>query len=72
MYRKALWLQTLLNQGVNPHTGEVVIPASVLTTMSTGISIESGGASDATPEMGPIVYGMGFERSTYQGHEVST
>ncbi|EJD37200.1 beta-lactamase/transpeptidase-like protein [Auricularia subglabra TFB-10046 SS5] len=63
----ALWLQVLLNGGVNPATGEVVIPADVLTTMSTGVSVESGVAS--FPEMAPIVYGLGFERSAYQGHE---
>lgn len=63
----ALWLQVLLSDGKNPQTGEIVIPSAVLKTMSTGVSIEAGVAS--APEMAPIVYGLGFERSSYQGHE---
>ncbi|KZV81718.1 beta-lactamase/transpeptidase-like protein [Exidia glandulosa HHB12029] len=63
----ALWLQTLLLNGKSPKSGKQVIPSEVLAKMSTGITVSAG--SGRLPEFGPVVYGMGFMQSAYQGHQ---
>ncbi|KAF8884175.1 beta-lactamase/transpeptidase-like protein [Infundibulicybe gibba] len=62
------WIQTLLLNGVDAATNASVIPPDVIQVVSTGITVESGTA--LFPELSPITYGGGQERSTYRGHEI--
>ncbi|KAG6827402.1 hypothetical protein H0H92_011930 [Tricholoma furcatifolium] len=64
----ATWLRTLLSNGAHPDTGKMVIPASVVEKAATGVTVDRGKAS--FPELSPIVYGGGQQRSTYRGHEL--
>ncbi|KAF8884170.1 beta-lactamase/transpeptidase-like protein [Infundibulicybe gibba] len=64
----AKWLQTLLLDGTNPTNNVSVIPPQVIEMVSTGITVESGTA--LFPELSPVVYGGGQERSTYRGHQL--
>ncbi|TFK69248.1 beta-lactamase/transpeptidase-like protein [Pluteus cervinus] len=66
----AVWLQTLLLDGVHPSTNETIIPASVLDTITTGYSINS--PRSAFPELSPSVYGGGQRRLSYRGYEMIT
>ncbi|TFK69244.1 beta-lactamase/transpeptidase-like protein [Pluteus cervinus] len=63
----AIWLQTLLLDGVHPSTNETIIPKAVLDTVSTGHSIGLG--RSAYPELSPQVYGGGQIRLSYRGYE---
>ncbi|KAF8884172.1 beta-lactamase/transpeptidase-like protein [Infundibulicybe gibba] len=65
---QAKWLQTLLLDGTNPTNNVSVIPPQVIEMVSTGITVESGTA--LFPELSPVVYGGGQERSTYRGHQL--
>jgi hypothetical protein len=82
---QAIWLQTLLLNGVKPGTNTSVIPVSAIERVATGISVESGQAyvlikacallylnsrdvNRLFPELSPVVYGGGQDRSTYRGH----
>ncbi|EJU03475.1 beta-lactamase/transpeptidase-like protein [Dacryopinax primogenitus] len=62
------WVRTLLNEGTNPFTREQVIPKSVLDTVTVGHSMEAG--KGMFPELSPTVYGGGWERWSYAGHEM--
>lgn len=57
-----------MNGGVGPHSGEQLISRDVLDTVMMGRTVEDGAA--AYPELSPLVYGAGFERWSYQGHEI--
>jgi hypothetical protein len=37
--RQVIWLKMLLSNGVNPATNATVVPASVLETVTTGITV---------------------------------
>ncbi|KAF7374353.1 Beta-lactamase class penicillin binding protein [Mycena sanguinolenta] len=60
------WLQMLLLNGQHPITNATIIPAAVIQTVATGISVWDGNAD--TPELSPLVYGGGQVQSTYRGH----
>ncbi|KZP01794.1 beta-lactamase/transpeptidase-like protein [Calocera viscosa TUFC12733] len=62
------WVRTLLRGGENPSTGEQVIPKQVLDTVTTGRSIQM--ARGMFPELSPQVYGAGWYRWAYAGHEL--
>ncbi|KAJ6469361.1 beta-lactamase/transpeptidase-like protein [Mycena sanguinolenta] len=62
----ARWLQMLLLDGQHPVTNVTVIPASVIQTVATGVSVWDGNAD--APELSPLVYGGGQVQSTYRGH----
>ncbi|KAF9460612.1 beta-lactamase/transpeptidase-like protein [Collybia nuda] len=64
----AIWLQTLLLDGVKPGTNTSVIPVSAIERAASGISVEVGQAP--FPELSPVVYGGVQARSTYRGHEL--
>ncbi|TFK69245.1 beta-lactamase/transpeptidase-like protein [Pluteus cervinus] len=64
----AIWLQTLLSDGVHPLTSETVIPKAALDTISTGYSIPVG--RSLYPELSPAVYGLGQGRLSYRGYEM--
>lgn len=63
------WLAVLLNKGVDPVSGNVVVPRSVYDAVTTAQHIEQGTPSS---EFGSSIagYGMGWERWTYDGIEV--
>ncbi|KAF7431198.1 hypothetical protein PC9H_006919 [Pleurotus ostreatus] len=64
----ALWLQVLLSDGQHPVTRESVIPAEVIQTVSSGVTIFTPSAQQ--PFLSPVVYGGGQFQSTYRGHVV--
>ncbi|KAH9889349.1 beta-lactamase/transpeptidase-like protein [Cubamyces lactineus] len=61
------WLATLLNGGVNPITNRTIVPASVLTDMTTARAIVHG---EAEKDISVVGYGMGWFRMSYKGHDV--
>ncbi|KAF8217636.1 beta-lactamase/transpeptidase-like protein [Mycena galopus ATCC 62051] len=62
----ARWLQMLLLNGLNPDTNATVVPAIVIQTVATGVSVWDGNSE--APELSPLVYGGGQIQSTYRGH----
>ncbi|KZT55820.1 beta-lactamase/transpeptidase-like protein [Calocera cornea HHB12733] len=62
------WIRTLLCDGKNPWSGEQVVPKQVLDTVTTGHSIQM--VRGMFPELSPQVYGAGWERWAYAGHEM--
>ncbi|KAF9461080.1 beta-lactamase/transpeptidase-like protein [Collybia nuda] len=64
----AIWLQTLLLEGVKPGTNTSVIPAEAIRRVATGITVTAGTAP--FPELSPEVYGGGQTISAYQGHQI--
>lgn len=60
----------LLNDGVDPITNTTVIPQSAFKMATNVQSIVDGSAK--YPEFSFSGYGMGWERFSYQGHEVYT
>ncbi|KAJ7146054.1 beta-lactamase/transpeptidase-like protein [Mycena epipterygia] len=61
------WLKMLINNGVNPDTNATVIPASVLETVTSGITVWP---SDVYPELSASTYGGGQYNSNYRGHNL--
>ncbi|KAJ7182523.1 beta-lactamase/transpeptidase-like protein [Mycena crocata] len=61
------WLKILLSNGKNTATNITVIPASVLQTVTSGITVWP---SDSYPELSPSTYGGGQYRSNYCGHDL--
>ncbi|KAJ3557983.1 hypothetical protein NM688_g1175 [Phlebia brevispora] len=62
------WVRMLLNAGVDPVTQAVVVPRSVFETVtSVQIPVQRVGS---WPEFSPMGYGMGWDRVSYQGHEI--
>ncbi|KAF7338792.1 Beta-lactamase class penicillin binding protein [Mycena sanguinolenta] len=62
----ARWLQMLLLNGQHPVTNATIVPAAVIQTVATGVSVWDGNAD--TPEISPLVYGGAQIQSTYRGH----
>ena len=58
----------LLNEGVNPINNETIVPKSVFQMVTTAHIIIGGARS---PEFSISGYGMGWNRVSYQGHEVN-
>ncbi|KAJ7178172.1 beta-lactamase/transpeptidase-like protein [Mycena filopes] len=63
----ATWLQTLLEEGRHPVSGETIIPEQVIRRVSSGITVAAPVAP--FPEGSPVVYGGGQFRGTYRGFE---
>ncbi|KAI5119180.1 hypothetical protein M0805_000634 [Coniferiporia weirii] len=61
------WIKMLLNSGVDPITGTSIISRSVFDAITISSAIDQGKASG--PGFSIIGYGMGWQRSSYQGHE---
>ncbi|CAK5272774.1 unnamed protein product [Mycena citricolor] len=64
----ATWLQMLLLNGKHPITGEIVVPASAIQTVATGISVWEGNAQ--FPEVTAQVYGGAQAQYGYRGHVI--
>ncbi|KAJ6569366.1 beta-lactamase/transpeptidase-like protein [Mycena capillaripes] len=64
------WMQMLLLNGVNPVTNIQVIPASVILTTATGVTV--GEANAITPDLSAGVYGGGQLQYSYRGHGMWT
>ncbi|KAJ6575598.1 beta-lactamase/transpeptidase-like protein [Mycena vulgaris] len=62
------WVAMLLNKGRHPTTNETVIPEDVVEHVALGVSVARGKAR--YPELSPVVYGCGQDRSSYRGHEL--
>ncbi|KAI0645138.1 beta-lactamase/transpeptidase-like protein [Trametes meyenii] len=58
------WLATLLNQGVDPVSGEVIFPRDVYDTVTTARQVLEG-APTSQYGVGIAGYGMGWTQSTY-------
>ena len=64
------WLATLLNGGVNPTTNQTIIPKDGFNEATTAHAVDHGKAT--APDLSVSGYGLGWERFSYRGHEVST
>ncbi|KAJ7238309.1 beta-lactamase/transpeptidase-like protein, partial [Mycena haematopus] len=64
----SMWVAMLLNKGRHPTTNETVVPEDVVDHVALGVSVARGKA--AYPELSPVVYGCGQDRSSYRGHEL--
>ncbi|TFY68039.1 hypothetical protein EVJ58_g1251 [Rhodofomes roseus] len=62
------WLATLLNGGVKPRTNTTIIPLSVYEEMTTARAVVFG--APRHPYLTIEGYGMGWERQSFQGHDV--
>ncbi|KAI0669583.1 beta-lactamase/transpeptidase-like protein [Trametes maxima] len=60
------WLGTLLNQGVNPASGETIFPRDVYGAVTTARQVLAG-VPTAQYGDGIVGYGMGWAQSTYDG-----
>lgn len=63
------WVTVLLNAGVEPVSNTTIIPRSVFDEMTTAHSVVYG--SSPAPDSSLIGYGMGWDRWSYRGHEVT-
>ncbi|KAJ7855003.1 beta-lactamase/transpeptidase-like protein [Mycena olivaceomarginata] len=63
----AIWLQMLIGNGLNPATNATVIPATVLQTVTTGITVWP--FTEDYPEFSAGTYGGGQYKSNYRGHD---
>ncbi|KAJ7058190.1 beta-lactamase/transpeptidase-like protein [Mycena amicta] len=61
------WLKMLMLGGIHPDTNATVIPADVLTKITTGVSVWP---SEDFPELSPSTYGGARYRSSYRGHDL--
>lgn len=63
----------LLNEGVNLITNKTVLPSSVFEAMTSGYIVTNPRPQKhvAGPLSSLTAYGLGWERTTYCGHEVS-
>ncbi|KAJ6469451.1 beta-lactamase/transpeptidase-like protein [Mycena sanguinolenta] len=64
----ARWLQMLLSDGLHPETNATIVPASVIETLGTGVSVALG--IPEWPEISPAVYGGGLLQYSYRGHDL--
>ncbi|KAF8581984.1 beta-lactamase/transpeptidase-like protein [Ramaria rubella] len=68
----ARWLQVLLLLGKTPETEQIgskqILPSEIIEKVAMGVSVVTQSASG--PDFSPILYGMGQQRYTYQGHEL--
>ncbi|KAF7326632.1 Beta-lactamase domain-containing protein [Mycena venus] len=64
----AKWLQMLISNGVNPATNATVIPADVLETVTTGVTVWP--FTENYPEFSASTYGGGQYKSNYRGHDL--
>ncbi|KIJ27804.1 hypothetical protein M422DRAFT_215671, partial [Sphaerobolus stellatus SS14] len=62
----SIWLRMLLLEGLDPATGNRVIPASVVRRAITGVSVSGG--QPAFPELSVAAYGGGQNLYSYRGH----
>ncbi|KAJ7160945.1 beta-lactamase/transpeptidase-like protein, partial [Mycena filopes] len=65
---QTIWLKTLILNGVNPATNKTVIPASVLQTVTSGITVWP--FTEKFPELSVSTYGGGQYQSNYRGHDL--
>ncbi|KZP01788.1 beta-lactamase/transpeptidase-like protein [Calocera viscosa TUFC12733] len=62
------WVHALLKKGKHPTTGGQIIPASVVETTMLGRTVMEG--KPDYPELSAKVYGAGWWRYSYQGHQI--
>ena len=60
----------ILNGGIDPNTNSTVIPSKVLETITSAYSIVRPDG-EATADDSTEVYGLGWSRLSYLGHDVS-
>lgn len=60
----------ILNGGIDPGTNSTIIPSKVLEIITSAYSIVSPDG-EATAEDSTEVYGLGWSRLSYLGHDVS-
>ena len=64
------WAATLLNGGVDPVTNKTIIPPSAFAETTTARMVQSGNVTD-DKTVSIIGYGLGWQRNSYLGHDVS-
>jgi hypothetical protein len=66
---QALWTRTFLNGGIDPNTNATIIPSAEFDVITSAHSIMSPSA--ATAQTSTEVYGLGWARLSFVGHDVS-
>ncbi|KAJ6463410.1 beta-lactamase/transpeptidase-like protein [Mycena sanguinolenta] len=66
----SIWLRMLISNGLNPDTNATVIPADVLATVTSGITVWPSSFTDSYPELSVGTYGGGQYQSSYRGHDL--
>ncbi|KZT55806.1 beta-lactamase/transpeptidase-like protein [Calocera cornea HHB12733] len=64
----AQWVTSLMKEGKHPVTEEQIIPASVIETTMLGHTVVEG--KPEYPELSAKLYGLGWLRYSYQGHQI--
>lgn len=59
----------MLNGGVNPTNNQTIIPKAGHDEVTTGHVVDNGQAT--APALSVSGYGLGWDRFSYRGHEVS-
>ena len=64
------WAATILNGGVDPATNNTIIPSSAFAETTTARMIQAG---NVTKDKGVSIigYGLGWQRNSFMGHDVS-
>ncbi|KAI0087723.1 beta-lactamase/transpeptidase-like protein [Irpex rosettiformis] len=63
----AKWIRTLLHEGIDHSTNQTILPSSVFRAMTSAYSIVSPAQHS---EFSFVAYGLGWNRFSYQGHEI--
>jgi CubicO group peptidase (beta-lactamase class C family) len=66
--KQALWTRVFLNSGIDPATNVTIIPSAGFNAVTSAHSIADPGAS---AQFSTNVYGLGWGRLSYAGHDVS-
>ncbi|KAJ7270753.1 beta-lactamase/transpeptidase-like protein [Mycena haematopus] len=64
----SIWLKMLISDGLNPATNATVIPADVLATVTSGVTVWP--FVDDYPELSAATYGGAQYQSSYRGHDL--
>ncbi len=64
------WAATILNGGVDPVTNKTIIPPSAFAETTTARVIQAGNVTE-DKSVSIIGYGLGWQRNSFMGHDVS-
>ena len=65
---QSAWVRTILNGGVDPNTNTTIIPPAQFDVITSAHSIVT---SNVSADESTLVYGLGWFRETFVGHDVS-
>ncbi|KAI0058940.1 beta-lactamase/transpeptidase-like protein [Artomyces pyxidatus] len=63
------WVRMLLSYGVDPDTNQTIIPPSAFDTITSGRAVSDGNPSSQSG-FSIVGYGLGWDRTSYLGHDI--